>query len=256
MCKDVGDFIDLSLAELKLMPLSPGITRKKSQFNTWNGNVEMLKQQSIQHQAFSTSVILPAIKPGFEWRRLHEKWKQRGQKQWCQERHLPPQLCSWANWLKFLCCFSLLGHPNTHPPVLPTLFTPHLLSQQNRFLHHPPRGWEGWLGKRKGLNRKTPPMSPSCMWEMLRPCDLAWDSPQGWESWIYFELCCLWNNLDIKSCLQLLVPVCSFSVPFSGAEQWVSWSETFSASIWSSSICRVLPQVSETCSFLWMLNKL
>jgi len=34
MCKDVGDFIDLSLAEPKLMPLPPGITRNKTQFNT------------------------------------------------------------------------------------------------------------------------------------------------------------------------------------------------------------------------------
>lgn len=30
MHKDVGDFIDLNLAELKLMPLSPGNTRSKS----------------------------------------------------------------------------------------------------------------------------------------------------------------------------------------------------------------------------------
>lgn len=33
-CKDVGEFIDLSLAELKLMPLSPGIVSNKSSFNT------------------------------------------------------------------------------------------------------------------------------------------------------------------------------------------------------------------------------
>lgn len=33
-CKDVGEFIDLSLAELKLMPLSPGIASNKSPFNT------------------------------------------------------------------------------------------------------------------------------------------------------------------------------------------------------------------------------
>lgn len=65
MHKDVGDFIDLSLAELKLMPLSPGNPRNKSQFNTRNGNVEKLKQQNIQHQPFSTSVVLSAIKPGF-----------------------------------------------------------------------------------------------------------------------------------------------------------------------------------------------
>lgn len=32
--KDVGEFIDLRLAELKLMPLSPGIASNKSSFNT------------------------------------------------------------------------------------------------------------------------------------------------------------------------------------------------------------------------------
>lgn len=37
-CKDVGEFIDLSLAELKLMPLSPGIVS--------NELIQHLKQQS------------------------------------------------------------------------------------------------------------------------------------------------------------------------------------------------------------------
>lgn len=40
-CKDVGEFIDPSLAELKLMPLSPGIASNKSPFNTWSSNHEI-----------------------------------------------------------------------------------------------------------------------------------------------------------------------------------------------------------------------
>lgn len=43
--------------------------------------------------------------------------------------------------------------------------------------------------------------------------------------------------------------MCSASVPFSGAEQKASCAESFSPPVRSSSTCRVLLQVSESCSF-------
>lgn len=120
------------------MPLSPGITRNKSQFSTRNGNGETLEQQSMQYQAFLSSVLLPKT-----WLCMEEAaWEVKAA--WTEtvmQRSTFQSICSWENWLKFLCCFSLSGHPNTHPLLLPSFLAPHLLSQQNRFLHHPPGGW-------------------------------------------------------------------------------------------------------------------